>query len=324
LKKGNKLLKTFDIITVNWNSGTQIKECINSIQKAEFSNCILNKIVVVDNDSKDNSLELAESLNYEKLKIIKNQDNLGFGKACNIGAKNSQSDFILFLNPDAMVYEDTFKKLFYYIEQNDTSDVAVYGVQLIGDDGRVQRACARFPNLWNMIVRSLGLNKINNKIFKTYAMDDWNHSETKQVDHVIGAFYVVDRKIFEKINGFDEKYFVYIEDLDLSKRINSIGYKTIFVSEAQAYHKGGGTSEQVKAHRLFYSTRSRLIYGFKHFGFFRGLFLMFFTFVVEPITRVLFLISKSKFSEIIQMFRGFGMLYMDTLNIIRLGMKNNG
>jgi len=314
-------MKTIDIITVNWNSGTQLKECIESIQKAEFSNCILNKVVVVDNDSKDNSLELLEALNYEKLEIIKNSDNLGFGKACNIGAKNSKSDFILFLNPDAIVYEETFKKLFDYIEKNDTSDVAVYGVQLIGDDGKVQRSCARIPSLSNFVSRSLGLNKLNPKYFKTYHLEEWNHNETKQIDHVIGAFYLIKREIFNSINGFDERYFVYFEDLDLSKRVYDSRYKTIFISEAQAYHKGGGTSEQVKAKRLFYSTRSRLIYGFKHFGFFKGIFLMFFTFVVEPITRVIFSILKGKRGEIVETFRGFGMLYKDTFNIIKLGLK---
>ena len=253
--------KIFDIVIVNWNSGDQLKDCVESVMKSTFDNGILNKVIVVDNDSKDNSLELVEALNFEKLEIIKNNENLGFGKACNIGAEDSSSDFILFLNPDAMVYENTFKKLFDYIEKNDTSDVSIYGVQLIGDDGAVQRSCARFPSLWNMTVRSIGLNKINNKIFKTYAMDDWNHSETKQVDHVMGAFYLVDRKVFEKINGFDEKYFVYIEDLDLSKRIKDSGYKIIFVSEAQAYHKGGGTSEQVKVKDYFTAQEAVLFMG---------------------------------------------------------------
>lgn len=314
-------MKTIDIITVNWNSGTQLKECIESIQKAEFSNCILNKVVVVDNDSKDNSLELLEALNYEKLEIIKNSDNLGFGKACNIGAKNSKSDFILFLNPDAIVYEETFKKLFDYIEKNDTSDVAVYGVQLIGDDGKVQRSCARIPSLSNFVSRSLGLNKLNPKLFPSYTMQDWDHLDTREVDQVMGSFFMIKRDVFEKLNGFDERFFVYYEELDLSKRIKDAGYKTIFISEAQAYHKGGGTSEQVKAKRLFYNTRSRLIYGFKHFGFFKGIFLMFFTFVVEPITRVIFSILKGKRGEIVETFRGFGMLYKDTFNIIKLGLK---
>jgi len=99
-------MKKVDIVTVNLNSGTQLKACVESIQKAEFNNSNLNKVIVVDNDSKDNFIELVEKLNFEKLEIIKNTENLGFGKACNQGAKNSTSDFILFLNPDAMAYED--------------------------------------------------------------------------------------------------------------------------------------------------------------------------------------------------------------------------
>lgn len=314
-------MKKIDIITVNWNSGDQLKDCVESVMKSLFDNSILNKVIVVDNDSEDNSLELVEALNYEKLEIIKNQDNLGFGKACNIGAKNSQSDFILFLNPDAMVYEDTFQKLFDYIEKNDTKDVAVYGVQLIGDDGKVQRNCAKVPSLSSFINRSLGLNKLNPKLFPSYTMQDWDHLDTREVDQVMGAFFMIKKDIFEKLNGFDERFFVYYEELELSKRIKDIGYKTIFVAQAQAYHKGGGTSEQVKAKRLFYNTRSRLIYGFKHFGFFKGLFLMFFTFVVEPITRVIFSILKGKRGEIVETFKGFGMLYKDTFNIIKLGMQ---
>ncbi|PLW80812.1 glycosyl transferase [Candidatus Woesearchaeota archaeon] len=314
-------MKTIDIITVNWNSGTQLNECVESIQEAEFSNCILNKVVVVDNDSKDNSLGHIEDLNYEKLEIIKNKDNLGFGKACNIGAKNSQSDFILFLNPDAIVYEDTFKKLFEYIDHNDRRDVAVYGVQLVGDNGEVQRNCARVPSLSSFINRSLGLNKLNSKLFPSYTMQEWDHLNTREVDQVMGAFFMIKKDIFEKLNGFDERFFVYYEELELSKRIKDAGYKTVFVSEAQAYHKGGGTSEQVKAKRLFYNTRSRLIYGFKHFGFFKGLFLMIFTFIFEPLTRTAFSLIKGKYSEILENFKGFYMLYLDSFSIVKQGLK---
>ena len=313
---------SFSIIIVNWNSGIQLKECVESVKKSSFENSILNKVVVVDNDSKDNSLELVKDLNYEKLKILKNKDNLGFGKACNSGVKNSQSDFILFLNPDAMVYEDTFHKLFDYIEKNDNSDVVVYGVQLIGDDGKVQRTCARFPNLSNFLVKVLGLNKLNSKYFETYHLEEWNHNETKQIDHVIGAFYLIKREIFNSINGFDERYFVYFEDLDLSKRVYDSGYRTIYLSEIQAYHKGGGTSEQVKALRFFYSTRSSLIYSFKHLGIFKSIIFMFFVYFIEPFTRTAFLVLKrSSFSEFLEQYKGFGLLYKDTFNIIKLGLK---
>lgn len=313
---------SFSIIIVNWNSGIQLKECVESVKKSSFENSILNKVVVVDNDSKDNSLELVKDLNYEKLEIIKNKDNLGFGKACNIGAKDSLSDFILFLNPDAFVYEDTFHKLFDYIEKNDNSDVVVYGVQLIGDDGKVQRTCARFPKLRNFLVRVMGLNKINSNYFKTYHMEEWNHNKTKEINHVIGAFYVIKREIFNSINGFDERYFVYFEDLDLSKRVHDSGYKTMYISEIQAYHKGGGTSEQVKALRFFYSTRSSLIYSFKHLGIFKSIIFMFFVYFIEPFTRTAFLVLKrSSFSEFLEQYKGFGLLYKDTFNIIKLGLK---
>lgn len=314
--------KTFDIVIVNWNSGIQLKDCVESVMKSSFDNSILNKIIVVDNDSKDDSIELAERLNFDNLEIIKNKENLGFGKACNIGAKNSQSDFILFLNPDAMVYEDTFHKLFDYIEKNDNSDVVVYGVQLIGDDGKVQRTCARFPKLRNFLVRVMGLNKINQEFFKSFSMEYWNHNETKIVDQVIGAFFLITKDIFEQLNGFDERFFVYYEELDLSKRVHDSGYKTMYISEIQAYHKGGGTSEQVKALRFFYSTRSSLIYSFKHLGIFKSIIFMFFVYFIEPFTRTAFLVLKrSSFSEFLEQYKGFGLLYKDTFNIIKLGLK---
>ena len=292
-----------------------------SIINSKYDNCRINEIIIVDNNSNDNSIKLIENIDGPKLKIIFNEKNLGFGKACNIGAKNSKNDFILFLNPDAMVYKNTFQDLFRFTNETDDGDVGVYGVQLIGDDGKVQKSCARIPNLWNMAVRTLGLNKLNNKIFQTYAMDDWKHDKTKNVEHIMGAFYLIKTNLFHKINGFDERYFVYIEDLDLSKRVLDSGYKLTYVTEAQAYHKGGGVSEQVKAMRLFYSTRSRIIYGLKYFGCTQGIFLLLFTFLLEPISRTIFLILKGKYSEIIESFKGFGMLYKDTFNIIKLGLK---
>jgi len=152
-------------------------------------------------------------------------------------------------------------------------------------------------------------------------MEDWDHNDTREVDQVMGAFFMIKRELFEELNGFDERFFVYYEELDLSKRVKDAGYKTMFVAEAKAYHKGGGTSEQVKAKRLFYNTRSRLIYAFKNFGIFKGLVLMLFTFLVEPFTRMVFFLLKSNLGEIKEMLKGFGMLYKDSFNIIKIGLK---
>lgn len=314
--------KTFDIVIVNWNSGVQLRDCIKSVMESSFDNCTLNKVIVVDNDSRDDSIELAEKLNFEKLDIKENKENLGFGKACNIGAKNSQSNFILFLNPDAMVYKDTFEKLFDYINHKVAKEIAVFGVQLIGDDGKIQRTCARFPSLSNFLVKVFGLNKFSLKYFKTYHMEEWKHDEIKQVDHVIGAFYVIKREVFNNIQGFDERYFVYFEDLDLSKKVHTQGHKILYLPDIKAYHKGGGTSEQVKALRFFYSTRSSLIYSFKHLGIVKSVIFMFFVYFVEPLTRTAFLLLKrSSVGEFIEQYKGFGFLYRDTFNIIKLGLK---
>lgn len=316
------MLKTFDIVIVNWNSGTQLKECVESVMKSSFDNSILNNVIVVDNDSKDDSIELVEKLDFEKLEIIKNKENLGFGKACNIGAKRSKSDFILFLNPDAMVYQDTFEKLFSYIDRNDSRDTAVYGVQLIGEDGKVQKSCAVFPKLSHFLNKIFGLNRLNPRLFPSFKMEDWDHLQNKQVDQVMGAFFMIKRDIFERLNGFDERFFVYYEELDLSKRIKESGYKTIFVAESKAYHKGCGMSEQVKAFRFFYSTRSSLIYSFKHLGILKSMIFMLFVYFVEPFTRTAFLLlKKSSLSEFIDQYKGFGLLYINTLNIIKLGLK---
>ena len=313
-------IKEFDIVIINWNSGTQLKECITSIYNSRKTNCDLNKIVVVDNASSDKSIEILNQ-DIQNLKLIYNNENLGFGKACNQGAKECSSEFILFLNPDMLVYEDTFLKLFEYIEKVSNPEVAVYGVQLLNANGNIQKSCATFPTLWNFFVRSSGLNKINQQLFKPYIMEYWNHQESRAVNHVIGAFYLIQRDIFTHLGGFDERYFVYSEDLDLSKRVKDLGYKSFYFTGAQAYHKGGGTSDQVKAKRLFYNLRSRIIYAFKHLGMFKGFLTLLITLLIEPVSRTFFLLMKGNFKELLESLKGFSMLYLDVINIIKLGLK---
>jgi GT2 family glycosyltransferase len=97
-------------------------------------------------------------------------------------------------------------------------------------------------------------------------MSDWAHDETRIVDHVIGAFYLIRRDVFERLGGFDERFFVYLEDLDLSMRIGAAGGKCLYAADATAHHAGGGTTRSIKATRLFYSVRSRLQFAEKHLG----------------------------------------------------------
>lgn len=310
----------FDIVIVNWNSGEQLKNCLQSIEKSNKSNCDLNSIIVVDNASVDDSIS---NLCYPSLPIqlIKNNTNLGFGKACNIGAKDCQSNFILFLNPDMIVYEDTFLNLFKYIENNDNEDIGIYGIQLHDEDKEVQKTCARFPTVWNFVVRSLGLNKLNNRLFKSYTMHEWDHLSSREVDQVMGAFFMVKRSLFESLDGFDERFFVYYEELDFSKRASDIGYLSKYIVEAKAYHKGGGTSENVKAMRMFYNLQSRSIYALKHFSLFKAFVVLFFVFTIEPLSRMTFiLIKQNKIENLRELLTAYKLLYFNIFLITRKGL----
>jgi hypothetical protein len=312
--------RSLSIIVVNWNSGNQIIECLKSIEHAKKVNFYLKKVIIVDNASTDGSLNNIENIKLP-LKIIRNPKNYGFAKACNIGAKEAEEDFILFLNPDMIVFEDTFVNLFNYIHEHDKSETGIYGIQLLDMDENIQKTCARFPTLWNLIVRTVGLDTICPKIFKSYRMAEWSHRETKEVEQVIGAFFLVKKHLFERLDGFDESFFVYFEEVDFSRRAYELGFRTSYITEAKAYHKGGGTSEKVKGKRLFYNAQSRVIYAFKHFGLIKGLILMGLVYFIEPISRISFLILKRNFDEISELIKGYIYLYKNIIKIIKAGTK---
>ena len=307
------------IVIVNWNSGNQLKDCLHSIEKAKKDNVVLNKIIIVDNASSDSSLEGIDKINLP-IEIIRNPENYGFAKACNIGVEKATGNFILFLNPDIVIFESTFENLFEYIYEHDKPEIGIYGIQLLDENGKIHKTCARFPKTWNLVVRSLGLDTINSKFFKSYRLNNWEHKETKRINHVIGAFFLVKKFLFKKLGGFDERFFVYLEDLDFSKRAHDLGFKTVYVTEAKAYHKGGGASEKAKGKRLFYDVQSRTIYAFKHFGILGGSIVLLTSWFMEPFLRIGYSLAKNP-REILDVVEGYVNIYKSTLSTLKKGLK---
>lgn len=304
----NDMRPSLDIIIVNWNAGAQLRECIASIPIALDDTFTLANVVVVDNSSADDSLD-GLCNNGLPIRVIKNAKNLGFAKACNIGAKGSLADFLLFLNPDTKLFEASLAVPIQYMADRRHDDVGVVGIQLLNERGLVARSCARFPALGAFVAHTMGVDKMS--LFKAfgYRMADWPHDATRVVDHVIGAFFFVRRCAFASLSGFDEDYFVYLEDLDFSSRLQAKGYCSVYLAGAQAFHAGGGTSQAVMAKRLFYSLRSRLLYGFKHFGVVSALCIAFLTLAVEPTTRTAEAALRMDFKRIRDTWRAYGMLY---------------
>jgi hypothetical protein len=144
-------------------------------------------------------------------------------------------------------------------------------------------------------------------------MAEWDHLESRSVGHVMGSFYLARRALFEQLGGFDERFFMYLEDLDFSLRAQQAGWTSFYLTEAQVYHEGGGTSKQIKARRLFYSLRSRILYGFKHFSRPAALALALGTLTIEPLTRTIFTLARGAPAETFQVWRAYLMLWLTTI-----------
>lgn len=312
-------MNILSIIIVNWNAGHQLRDCIISI--SQYHHNIVKQVIIVDNASTDNSLSLVESLTNLPfdLKIIKNHQNQGFGAACNQGAAIATTKYLLFLNPDTLLYESSLIKPFQFMENPDNHKVGVVGIQLVDENREIARSCANFPTATQFLFKNLGVNRFFKKT--NHAMTYWDHAENKQVDQVIGAFFFTRSNLFIQLSGFDERFFVYFEEVDFSLRAKNKGFHNYYLADAQAFHAGGGTSRNVKATRLFYSLRSRLLYGFKHFSTINAILLAIITLLLEPITRLVLSVAKMSLQDVKNTWQGYFMLFADMPNIIRIAAK---
>lgn len=299
--------KKVDVIIVNWNSGVQLAEAVKSISL--YDNNLVSSVIVVDNASNDCSLSEVKFLNGLgfDLKVIINFENKGFAAACNQGASLAACDYLLFFNPDARLNSSSIGKVIEYMEDPENHDIGICGIQLIDRTGHVARSCARFPTSFGLVAHSSGLDRFFYRL--GHFMSEWSHDTSRQVDHVIGAFYFVRRSVFVALGGFDQRFFVYFEDLDFSLRARKMGWRSMYLSDVQAYHAGGGTSDKIRARRLFYSLRSRLLYAFKHFSIFGSAAVMIATLLLEPFSRTAFAITKRSWGALRETWYGYFLLW---------------
>ena len=285
-----------DIVIVNRNSGHQLRECLCSISAADKTGIELRRVCVVDDASTDDSLRDITLMSLP-LKILRNDVHTGYGASCNRGAAESDAKYILFLNTDTVLHLSSLIVPIRYLEQPEHSTVGIVGVQLLDDRGAVSRSCSRFPTFRRMLANVIGLDHVLPSVFPRHQMAEWDHLETRKVDQVIGAFMLVRRTVFEQLGGYDERFFVYMEDLDFSLRMRELGYRSVYLSTATAFHGGGGTSRRVKAESLFFLLRSRFQYAVKHFGKPRGLVILLATLGVEPVSRLVLAVWRRSWDD---------------------------
>ena len=295
-----------DIVIVNWNSGEFLNKCIMSIINIENFD-IIGNIFVIDNHSSDNSLHILPE--NSKLIVIKNKENRGFAAGCNQGFRLCKSEYILLLNPDAQLFSNTIFQCEAFLKN--LPEIDILGCQLLNDEGRVSASCSRFPSPLGFFIDATGLSKLAPSIFTPgIIMTDFNHKRSRFVDQVMGAFMFMRKSIFSKLGYFDEQFFVYFEEVDFSKRLAENKGKSFFSAEIKAIHSGEGTTNSVKAFRLFLSLQSRLKYAKKHFSQAGYLATWGVTFLVEPISIILFFLFQGKTRDVKEVLLGYKRLVL--------------
>jgi N-acetylglucosaminyl-diphospho-decaprenol L-rhamnosyltransferase len=295
------------VVIVNWNSGEQLHQCLQSFA-AVADDGVPVRISVVDNASTDGSCEGLEA--PVPLDVMRNRGNRGFGAACNQGAAGSDAEFLLFLNPDTRLMPGSLAGPVRYLQSPGHETVGIVGIRLLDADGKVARNTARVPTPWSMAGNSVGLDRLLPGLFPPHFVAEWNHDETRPVDQVMGAFFLVRRSVFEALGGFDEQFFVYYEDLDFSVRARACGWGSVYLATAQAFHRGQGTTAGASARRTYYFCRSRILYARKHFGAAGAFAVALTTLALEPLAR---LVAAPRSAG--DTLRAFAMLWRDVPNL---------
>ena len=307
------MVPTLDIVIVNWNSGRQLRACLESIARSDPGDYRLGRVIVADNGSVDGSVDRLGDLDLP-LAILRNGANLGFGAACNQAAAMGEGQFLLLLNPDTQLEPATLGRSVAHLSHH--PEIGILGVRLVDRQGNTHRSCARFPSVRHFVHKILGLDRLLPSRFHGHLMLEWDHQDSRPVDQVMGAFFLMPRPLFEQIDGFDERFFLYFEDVDFAWRAQATGRSCYFLADAVAYHKGGGTSEQVKPERIFYCLRSRIIYARKHFGWGRAATLTAVTILAEPVSRLMLAVMSASPSVVMDTLKAYRLLYADLPRIL--------
>ncbi|WP_179018421.1 glycosyltransferase family 2 protein [Winogradskyella forsetii] len=241
------------VIILNYNVRYFLELCLKSVEEAIAN--IDAEIIVIDNNSPDDSCAMVKQL-FPTIKLIENHENLGFSKGNNIGVAQANGEYLCILNPDTVVAEDTFTKLIQYADSKE--NLGIIGCQLIDGKGQFLPESKR-----NVPTPKVSLNKMLGKTNDYYA----NHIQAEnkgKVAILVGAFMWLKKDVYKAVGGFDEAYFMYGEDIDLSYKVVKAGYDNYYYGDTTIIHfKGESTLKDAKYAKRFYGAMQ--IFYKKHF-----------------------------------------------------------
>lgn len=251
------------ISIVNWNTEAFLKECIQSIYKGTQK--ISYEIFVVDNGSRDGSVEMVRT-HFPNVHLIANQMNKGFASANNQAVQLSRGRYIIFLNPDTVVHEGALDRMVQCMEEH--FEAGVVGCKLLNRDGSIQHSLRKFPDFSTIMIGGTILRRVpflKQKI-KYFKMEEFSFSQVEEVDVTSGAALLVKKAVLNEVGLMDGNYFMFVEDLDLCRRIRAKGYKIYFLPDAVITHFGGESRHQNPNELMIIGLRSLIRYFTKFEG----------------------------------------------------------
>ncbi|WP_173473309.1 glycosyltransferase family 2 protein [Fibrobacter succinogenes] len=225
------------VIIISYNSCDFIPACLKSVRDA--CEGIDSQIIVLDNGSNEPIIPEIKNF-FPEVEWIDSKENLGFGKGCNLAEKHATKPYLFFINPDTIISKNAFREMLNFMDEH--PDAGTVGCRILNEDGTIQWACRRsFPTIVSAVSKTIGLAAMfpKSKTLASYNMTYADPDEMIEVDAISGSFFCIRRDVFEKLNGFDEDYFMYGEDLDLCFRTKKMGLKNYYTPVTNILHFKG-------------------------------------------------------------------------------------
>ena len=219
------------IIVLNYKSDNLVKQCLKNI--ADLNLQIDHEVIVVDNNSKDNISSIMRE-HFPQYRFIQSNENKGMGAGNNVGFRNSRGKYILILNPDVVVFENSIEKLLELIKKYEK--IGCVAPKLIYPNKNYQSSRYRFPTFFMPVFVRTGLKKFYKDKVRKYLMEDIPADNSHPIDWARGSALLLDREIFERVGGFDERFFMYLEDTDLCRSVWNSDYEVWYEPNSQMAH----------------------------------------------------------------------------------------
>ena len=227
------------IIIVSWNVKEKLK---NNLRALFESKHIDFEVFVVDNNSKDQTAEMVKS-DYPQVKLISNQENLGFARANNQGIKQASGRYILLLNPDMRVFDDTLSNMISWMNHHESAAVA--GCKLVSENSEIVKHVRRFPGLFDQLAIIFKIPHLIPGILNKYLRNDFDYNKSARADSIRGGFFMIRTEVIKKVGLLDERFFLWFEEVDYCRRVKQAGGEVWYSNSAECIDLVGQSFKQV-------------------------------------------------------------------------------